>query len=155
MKYILNYLGLVPKEELSSLEAANTVLRRSVSQLENEQRVYELEIQGLTSRLKRTTHVVDIGLEDPEPIDEKVRVDYVIRAATDFDDYFEKKILKMISEIREVMDQPSYLQQFFVGLPRVEYDWYLRGTSNGLRLLLEWGDQMRNERESYKQKDNQ
>ena len=116
-------------------------------------RLLELENEMLRGRLKDSIVVVDPGIDDPIPRDDEQRRAYVERYANFHDECLEKKFKHMIAQVREQLDGFGWDGLAYDTLPqgmsRQERDAFFRGTSNALRLLLEYGEQMRNERASY------
>jgi hypothetical protein len=116
-------------------------------------KLLEIENEMLRQRLKDSVVVVDPGIDDPIPTDEDSRQAYVERYASFHDDFLEKKLKHMIAQVREQLDGFGWdglpYDTLPQGMSRIERDAFFRGTSNALRLLLEYGEQMRSERASY------
>jgi len=116
-------------------------------------KLLEIENEMLRKRLKESIVVVDPGMDDPIPGGEIGRRAYVERYASFHDDFLEKKLKHMIAQVREQLDGFGWDGLAYDTLPhgmsRQERDAFFRGTSNALRLLLEYGEQMRSERASY------
>ncbi len=116
-------------------------------------KLLEIENEMLRKRLKDSIVVVDPGMDDPIPSNEDGRRAYVERYANFHDDFLERKLKHMIAQVREQLDGFGWDGLAYDTLPqgmsRQERDAFFRGTSNALRLLLEYGEQMRSERASY------
>lgn len=109
-----------------------------------------LELFAIERSRGKIVPIIEVGVNDPEPTDETQREAYVAEYARFFDTYLEKKLKHLIAYVREDLDwngwpdttRPSGLPN---GMSKAEYDWFLRGTSNAFRLLLEYGEQMKAE----------
>lgn len=107
---------------------------------EDEKKKQVAELSVLKEKLARTLPVVDPTTGNPEPMDHDQRVGYVARVAGFHREVLEAKIIHMIAQVREQQD--TIHLELPTGYTRAEYDLILRGTSNGLKLLLDWGDIM-------------
>lgn len=133
--------------KLGATEAAFSLQKNSLDQAHAELRV--LRVIG--------PKMLDVDIGDPEPTDEKLRNTYAASVALFFEEYLGKKLMWLIGQVREDLDSPfgvdpSRVRELPPGTTRAEYDWFLRGTTNGLKLLLDWGDRMKNERAAFIQK---
>jgi len=115
-------------------------------------KLLEIENEMLRKRLRDTVVVVDPGMDDPIPDDNDGRRAYVERYASFHDDILEDKLKHMIAQVREQLDGFGWdglpYDTLPQGMTRQERDAFFRGTSNALRLLLEYGERMRSERAS-------
>jgi hypothetical protein len=87
--------------------------------------------------------VVVLDSEDPEPKDPALRKSFVARVAAFHFDILDKKIKRMVSDIRETMMK---VDRNTFGMSQGEYDLFLKGTENGLWLLHQWGEELKNEK---------
>ncbi len=104
----------------------------------------------------KTIPVVKVNHEDPAPTDEGARSSYMSNFSKFYVDLLKPKIFHLIAQVREELDWnglPNEEKRYgLVGMSRVEFDAFLRGTSNAFKLLLEYGDQCVNEDADYKNK---
>ena len=90
--------------------------------------------------------VVGMDVGDTSPIDSKERKMYVGQVAGFHKDVQQKKIVSMISEMREQFEKKN---RDTFGYTQADYDLFLKGTINGLWLMHDWGETMVNEQLSY------
>lgn len=105
----------------------------------------ESELQAKEGQVRKTRIVIPVDINDPTPEDSKMRAAYVARGTEYFEEVFRAKFMRLIAQIREDLDNPNALAVFPAGTTRSEADWFLRGTSNAFKQLLDWGDEMRAE----------
>lgn len=87
--------------------------------------------------------IAGVSVFSDEPIDEKNRENYVGEVHDFYDKFLKKKIILLISEIREELAALSSSSPPQVR--RDHYDWFLRGGENMLWKLNEWGETLSGE----------
>lgn len=110
----------------------------------------KIELFSLERARGKIVPIIEVGINDPEPRDQEQRKVYVAEFSRFFETYLEQKLKHLIAYVREDLDwngwpdttRPAGLPN---GMSKAEYDWFLRGTSNAFRLLLEYGEQMKAE----------
>lgn len=107
-------------------------LKVQIGLLEERNKTLELLLAKPQQKLVK----VDYNLEDPSPIEQDKRREYVGRVAGFYKDILEPKIHSMISEIQRDLSNPANTEKM---------DTYNKATVNALSLLLDWGDEMVNE----------
>lgn len=132
---------------LESREASYT---KRVAELVREIEVLKAERMGDDYSKRKAVRLMEVSIADPIPSDEESRKRYVREVATFYSDIFEKKIMQMISFVREELDWSGLTDQnhpasHLNGMTREQYDWLMRGTSNSFKLLLDWGKDMQSE----------
>lgn len=150
-QWLLDILGATEKIEnlaLSyvSLEQENKELKKENTRLIQERDISKAELLGATNTNQRALRIMESGVGDVAPTDEKQRRDYAAQAANFYDAILEKKLMQMIAQLRETLD--TVFQSIPEGMDRVRYDDFLRGTSNAFKLLIEWGESMKGEHQS-------
>lgn len=130
----------------------NPFKRKKIIEDDSRLKLLEIENEMLRKRLRDTVVVVDPGMDDPIPNNEDARRIYVERYSSFHDDILEDKLKHMIAQVREQLDGFGWdglpYDTLPNGMTRQERDAFFRGTSNALRLLLEYGERMRGERAS-------
>ena len=127
-------------------------LQIALADAKRQVQVLELELDTVKKRRPKIYAVIPADLADPDPNDAKQRATYVTSVANFYNDIGEKKFLAMIGAVRAILDDP-YAEPIG-GRTRAEFDDLLRGTSNGLKTIMDWMDQMRNEHLANLNKDN-
>lgn len=141
-KHIEEWLGF--NKERSTLESGLIDSDRVIVNLRNE--ILRLKAENLRkdALIRKNVEVLDPRSADPEPQDTTSRRDYVAQVANFFDGIGERKVLHMIAEVRERLDD-VWISVPPTGMSRYDYDNFLRGTSNAFKILLDWADIMRGE----------
>lgn len=108
------------------------------------------ENEALQKRRRNVIPIIEVGVTDPEPLDQEARKTYAAEFSRFFENLLEKKLKHLIAQVREDLDWSGWKtyehpEGLAHGMTRAEFDAYLRGTSNAFRLLLEYGEQMRAE----------
>lgn len=120
---ITKNLGFITRKEALVLKQDNFLLR-----------------ERLREQPKPVRPVVDLNTGDPTPDKVDARREYVARVAAFHKDVMEQKIKSMISLVRDELDKVE-------NTPAT--DLLLKGTSNALWLVYDWGEQCVNEMLSY------
>lgn len=125
-------------------------LTKHIETLRGEIALLKAERMGDDYSRRKALRLMDVSIVDPIPADAEQRKAYVREVAQFFTDYGEKKFLQLISFVREELDwsgliDNNHSKEALNGLSRDQYDWLMRGTSNGLKLLLDWGKEMQSE----------
>lgn len=108
------------------------------------------ELEAMRKSRRTVIPIIEVGINDPEPVDQEQRERYVSEFNRFFEELLGRKLKHLIAQVREDLDWSGWKDtEHAGGLPegmtRGEYDAYLRGTSNAFRLLLEYGEQMKAE----------
>ena len=148
------YIHDMLRRVIDSIKAVLKGARPTDSWKDTEIMRLRLEVDALQKKRRTVIPIIEVGINDPEPTDEKQRQSYVTEFANFFDALLQKKLKHLIAQVREDLDWSGYRNRDYpTGLPegmtRAEFDAYLRGTSNAFRVLLEYGEQMRAEATVY------
>lgn len=92
-------------------------------------------------KTKRVPPHLDYSLGDPEPTSDGERMEYAGRVNGFFIDILNKKIQYMISLQYQELADPTHSK---------DMDMFIKGTINGLSLLLDWGEEKAGEYQQYK-----
>lgn len=116
-------------------EKAETIVRLRMIRYEQERDDLLERIRKLSAREK-----VPVSVGDPLPVDKEQRRAFVGAVAGLHNEVLRPKLLQMISEAREIMDNEDNTH---------EQDLMLKGTSHAFWELLRWGDAIVNEDQAY------
>lgn len=125
-------------------------LERKYAELKRDYDVLSAERMGDDYSRRKALRLMDVSIADPIPTDVDQRKAYVREVAQFFSVYGEKKLMQMISFVREELDWSGLIdshhsKEALNGMSRQQYDWLMRGTSNAFKLLLDWGNIMQGE----------
>lgn len=128
-----------------------------IADLRRANEILKFENAALLKSQRKPLKVIDPAAADPVPTDINARKDYVEKFCNLYKDFLEGKLIHLIAQVREDLDwngwndyaHPEGLPN---GMTRSEYDAYLRGTSNSLKLLIEYGNQLESENLANKEK---
>jgi len=98
---------------------------------------------------KLTIPVLGFDSMDGEPTDTNDRRGYVERVDEFYTDILQGKLKDSIGQVRELYG--SALMEGNLGIPRSEYDWFVRGIEAGLFKINEWCVTLQAERNSVLQ----
>lgn len=154
--FIIRFLGGVPKHEREEeVRDAERRLRDSENEFDSQLRdrdskilQKDAELVALRSKTKRTLPVVDITFSDPAPTNEKEFAEYCREWTLFADNFLDRKCRHLIFLAREELDwsgmpSSSHPDSLPDGMSREAYDWMMRGTSNALKMLLDYSAEMR------------
>jgi len=139
--------------EKSTVDDELVKLRATVK--DRDARILGLRTENAALKLRKQAErpVIDPLLGDPTPKDTTERKMYVAGVAGFYHDYFERKLMSMLGEVRMQLEKfDSTLSSDGTrihGYTPQEFDLILKGTANALWLLHDWGEQMRNEHVAY------
>ncbi len=134
--WLLKRLGAVPRSEIEDLRTDKVRLETEVNRL-------RAEGMGKDARLKQRRAVIETGIGDIEPTKPDERKAFVASAANFYTAILEQKLKQMIAQVREDLD--SVYGAVPYGMSRLDYDNFLRGTTNAFKLLMDWGEMMKGE----------
>lgn len=142
-KLILGILKATPNEDAKlsydRREVRVSELGKKIYALGQERDLLQVKVTTLENARKRAVKVIETGVGDPEPNDSKERSEYVGLVSNFYQGILEAKLRHMIAVIREEQDT-IFIGSVPEGMTRAEYDLVLKGTSNGFKLLMEWGE---------------
>jgi len=110
-------------KKLIELERENAILNSRIA-------VYEQEL------ISKNNPLVLYRMDDPSPDDSEERYGYLAKVVGFFTDVFENKLKHMVSQQQSELSNPANSDKV---------DMLHKGTINSLSLLLDWGDECKNE----------
>lgn len=133
---------------------------KRIDELLREIELLKLERMGDDYSKRKALRLMDVSIGDPTPDDPLKRAEYVREVGNFYSDFFEKKLLQLISFVREELDWSGLVDDqhklnHLNGITREQYDFLMRGTSNALKLLISWGEEMRNENSANQEAERQ
>jgi hypothetical protein len=134
LKKLVAFFGFVSKD---NFDAAIDALKTRERQLKIlEEKLHEIEPKNRREKNK-IIPLVSVDTEDPDRVKEVERKSYIARVAAFHIDVMDKKLKRMISDVRENIMQ---IGRDTFGYSQKDFDLYLKGTENALWLIHQWGE---------------
>lgn len=129
----------------------NEYLKKAVDLEVAKKRIAELEDRLILKEAAHKMRIPIAGFDnmDLEPTDEKERISYAAQVDEFYQNILKDKIYTSIGDIRQLLALASK-SPGFEGVPRNEYDFFLRGMEAGLWKISDWVEGLQAELASKK-----
>ncbi len=129
----------------------NEYLKKAVDLEVAKKRITELEDRLILKEAAHKMRIPIAGFDnmDLEPTDDKERTSYAAQVDEFYQNILKDKIYTSIGDIRQLLALASK-SPGFEGVPRSEYDFFLRGMEAGLLKIVDWVEVLQGELASKK-----